>query len=397
MGLFCIGPTSDDLASRSCFHLQEPRVLDTERPRGVPPGLANLGNTCFANAVLQCMLNAPSLINEGHRLHRRCKDSSPSAKVTLGQCFQTLAQEYSSCSGSALQESSLALQNMSSAISAIIPQREANQQQDAYEFLGCLLEGLEEGLGGTSGACKPNGPKFDGIHAICGITTGTRRYCHACKETFEVDIVTDTALRLPLLSPGAELDASVRAQEEETTVTLQELLDATQRPESIQGYDCDVCRKRSAELGVEHTRSTITQHATTISVTRDLLIVVLNRFDHRLDADGNSESTKVRREVACPMELSLKTGKYNLFAVVSHLGENLSAGHYVASVRSRQDDLWYECNDEKVTILRLAELYDGRQALTSIRPGGEPYIVFYTRSPHFMDISEFCEGNVQVS
>lgn len=216
------------------------------------------------------------------------------------------------------------------------------------------------------------------IRAICGVGMYTTRTCHRCSTRFEVDHVTDTALRLPLLSPEAQFDARLREREEQTPVALQELLEASRRPETIEGYDCDECRRRSALAGAEHSRSTITQHGGVISATRDVVIVVLYRFAQTLDASGSFRPRKVTRKVSFPTELSLETGSYSLFGVVSHLGATLSAGHYVAAVRSRRDDMWYECNDETVKPLSVKALYGGRP-ITAVRDGAEPYILFYHR------------------
>merc|ERR1740121_415062 len=71
------------------------------------------------------------------------------------------------------------------------------------------------------------------------------------------------ALRLPLLSPAAQFDASLREREEQTPATLQDLLKSAQRPETIEGYDCDRCRACCADGRAA--RSTITQHASIIS------------------------------------------------------------------------------------------------------------------------------------
>lgn len=41
-------------------------------------------------------------------------------------------------------------------------------------------------------------------------------------------------------------------------------------------------------------------------------------------------------------------GKYELVAIVSHIGSNIACGHYVAHVK--KDGLWYIFNDEKVAL-----------------------------------------------
>merc|ERR1719203_1015530 len=119
---------------------------------------------------------------------------------------------------------------MKDAMAAIDPKYAGCRQQDAYEFLGCLLDGLEEGIGalfqGSTEGGTPS-PQPNVMRAICGITSFTRRECQACSGRFDVDSVTDIALRLPLLSPAAQFDPALREKEEQTPITLQGLLEQT--------------------------------------------------------------------------------------------------------------------------------------------------------------------------
>jgi len=335
------------------------------------------------NSVLQCLLNTPGWLAEACRNFKvpELKESSCSRRLALGQGFAELVLEYSSMEGGSLSRKNKALANLKAAIADLDDQYAGCQQQDAYEFLGCLLEGLEDNFRmlfrGTDSdqVCPP----VSIIRAVCGVMTHTKRTCHSCGTGLEVDQVTDSALRLPLISPAAQMDAELRKTEEALPISVEELLKCAQAPETIDGYECDECRRLSGERGTEYARSTITQHACIMSETRDVLIVVLYRFFHGLDESGKFKQMKVRRQVACPTVLSLHGSEYHMFGMVSHIGSSLTAGHYIAATRSVRDSMWYECNDELVRPLQLSALYDGR-AVTAIRSDADPYILFYHRN-----------------
>lgn len=299
-----------------------------------------------------------------------------------------LATEYGSADGGCLPKSSPALEGLKTAMALIDDRYAGCQQQDAYEFLGSLLEGLDDNLTALFRARFALPATSSSIVRVaCGITTHATRWCQRCLEMFHVDRVTDTALRLPLISPAAQMDEALRSQEEDQPVSLQELLDNLQRPEEIDGYDCDNCRAIAKKARTEHLYSTMSQRAGLISGSSDVLMIALFRFLNVLDAQGNFSAVKVKRRVAIPTVISLETGDYRLYGVVSHIGSTLAHGHYVASVRSLRDHQWYDCNDGTVKPNCMRNLYEVSE-LTATCPNADPFILFYQRFQKDMEVAE---------
>jgi ubiquitin C-terminal hydrolase len=71
-------------------------------------------------------------------------------------------------------------------------------------------------------------------------------------------------------------------------------------------------------------------------------VVQVDEEDVELEVDETGATTMKTVEVASDGSL------YDLYAVVHHLGA-LSAGHYVASVKSHTTGRWHYFNDNQVT------------------------------------------------
>lgn len=140
-------------------------------------------------------------------------------------------------------------------------------------------------------------------------------------------------------------------------------------------YSCDKCKK--LQDGIKHS-----------SITRlpNILIIHLKRFRH----EGNYNS-KLRTNITFPlydldMEQFVRSEKgeeesnlsncYDLSGLISHRGQNIEYGHYVAYCRNGYDGNWYEFDDAQVTRVSPQEV-----------ASQEPYVLFYERR------NSFCENH----
>ena len=110
--------------------------------RPLEVGLDNLGNTCFMNASLQCLLHIPQLVSFFLRpdCDEQANPDSP-FKGALARSFTQLCRDMFST-----KKSSYSPTSFQRNVATLAPQLLDYQQQDCHEFLRFLLDGLSEDL-----------------------------------------------------------------------------------------------------------------------------------------------------------------------------------------------------------------------------------------------------------
>jgi len=99
-------------------------------------------------------------------------------------------------------------------------------------------------------------------------------------------------------------------------------------------------------------------------------IVILNR--------GKNNIYKVKIDFQETIDITQfvlvqnSTQIYNLYGVITHLGESGPNAHFVASCKSPVDNNWYRYNDAMVT-----PIYDFTKEIYNF---GTPYILFYQKA-----------------
>lgn len=138
-----------------------------------------------------------------------------------------------------------------------------------------------------------------------------------------------------------------------------------------------------------------------------ILIIQLSIFDNRLNKIKTPTPISLRLDCFC-IECNANTERkfyheYHLYGVIVHLGETPKSGHYMTYIKTLNgiqnrpyscditeccdltlnrfdktiDDLWYICNDDKITTVPEPEFLEMLHREAS---RNTPYILFYARS-----------------
>ena len=191
-------------------------------------------------------------------------------------------------------------------------------QYDAQEFNEFLIDGFRENLNSN----RPNETSeikriFFGKYAIT-------RCCSCEGKVYEKSFEEFRHLAL--------VPQKLCSKKQTKFYKLEDMLNVISSPQTERNGTCDDCEKP-----INQTK--------TISELPPVLILQINR---------NGESKKILNKVEFPVN-DLDMGKfvpglngkakYNLYATCNHIGRGYNSGHYEASCKNINEDVWYNFND----------------------------------------------------
>ncbi|GMH22595.1 hypothetical protein Nepgr_024438 [Nepenthes gracilis] len=294
---------------------------EESEPVLVGAGLANLGNTCFLNAVLQCITHTVPLVRG------LCSENQMPRSCGHGEGFCVLC---AFCDH--IKESLETPEQM------IFPYNLVNNM--SYKLDSCWWNHLKDSTDVF--------PKDDGLvkQVFGGCLVSQLRCCNCGhnSDTYE-----------PLIDLSLEI---------EHVDNLSSALESFTKVETIEDteikFTCEGCKQQvlvEKQLKLDEAPSVVVFH--------------LKRFK----SDGLSVE-KIDKDVNYPLVLDLKPYaigsqsvdlKYELYAIVVHIGLSSTSGHYSSYIRSAPDT-WYWFDDSKV-----------RQVPGEVALSQEAYILFYAK------------------
>ena len=356
--------------------------MESENPKKGQIGLANLGNTCYLNAVLQCIRHVPDLTVFFHKHSDSWIHEEPKKDANLCRAYKELVEGLWSGSPPGYMRPAGFIHSFRLALKGtMFEHMMVPQQHDGHEALMFLLDQLHEGMKrplNINVMADPTSPVYGALTAwkekvapeyspIVDYFFGLMEVSVTCQGCKAVSCRYEPFNMLNVEFPNGK-DAN-----------LVECMDCVFSGEPIDEYQCDACSpdlpKGSPPDSPKPKRHPGIIQRRIWRLPQNLILVV-KRF--RFDGRGQSKShanfsaepvQKFEKWFAQESPESSRTADYSLQSVVDHHG-NANGGHYNAQVKSPITGKWNAYDDETVGVIS-----DG----SKVHLGPMTYILFYRK------------------
>lgn len=361
-----ISPSRSYVQQQPTQRLRPPAIetdfrTDMISPFPRPVGLINLGNTCFFNAAVQCLVRIQPLtaFMLSPQFDAQLNPRNPKGSGgKIAHAYREFCMDL--CNGGLNVRNPRALR---SAIVAKFKQFANYGQHDSQELLGALLDGLHEDFNQSSAAKGrlPPSPTRNSDDSwtfhisknaspILNMFHGELFSAIDCPLCGNSEKITDPFVFLSLSIPN-KLVGSVKLS------TCLKSFSSTDTLDSKNKWKCSKCKR----MVQAHKRMGVQRCA-------PILLIHFKRF-----SGHNYYSTKIDTCVEYEDIIDTRdfaetgTGRYKLIAAVFHSG-SLGGGHYTAAAYDLPSKSWYYFNDSIASPIDPANAHSSRA-----------YVLFYQK------------------
>ena len=363
-------------------------------------GLNNIGATCFMNSTLQCLSQTKALAN--YFLYEKNKEAIRNNNIALknkngyqlSPVFQNLIQKLWEKNG----PNSFSPNTFMNTINNMNPLFKTGQAGDAKDFIIFILEQLHKELkksvqnnfNNSNNATQLN--QYDKNNAFNHFFNDFKKECSVISDIFfgfnETtneclncrNIYYSKGLNNPicynygifncLIFPLEEVKNMKNNQMQNyniqicnNRVSLYDCFFYNQKSELFSGDNrnyCNVCKQLYDSI-----------YTSKIFISPTVLVIILNRgrgniYDVKLDFSETIDITQFVQQKDSPQII------YNLYGVITHIGQSGPNAHFVASCKSPIDNKWYRYNDAFVNPINNLQ--------KEVIDFGTPYILFYLKN-----------------
>lgn len=289
--------------------------MDLRSSPDTPAGLTNLGATCYANSILQCLYMNKSFREGVFSVEPDILKKQP----VLDQLARLFAK---------LHASKMSFIDSAPFIKTL--ELDKGVQQDSHEFLTLLLHLLEHCL-----SCSQNSKAKTVVQYLFRGSVSHVTTCSRCGRD------SDASSKM---EDFYELELNIKDLN-----SLDESLDDYLAVEELEGdnqYYCESCATR-----VDARRSI---------KLRSLPPVLNFQLKRCVFLPKTTTKKKITSAICFPEVLDMRNrlhehsqleAIYDLSAVLIHKGSAVNSGHYVANIKDESTGIWWEFDDEEVSRL----------------------------------------------